>query len=65
MPDLNGDGIVDAPDYFIDGSAGANDSYPLTTRSILPVIPEFSEIIVPIAGLMLIALIFGRTRKKL
>jgi len=30
------------------------------TLSVL--IPEFSEIVVPIAGLMLIALIFGRTR---
>jgi len=38
------------------------DYYPLTTPT-WP-IPEFSEIIIPMVGLMLIALIVGRTRKK-
>jgi len=57
-------GIVDSP-YAIDGSAGAKDYYPLTTPSpVPPVIPEFSEIVIPIVGLMLFALIFGRARKK-
>jgi parallel beta-helix repeat protein len=30
-PDSNGDGIVDSPSYALDGSAGAEDSYPLVT----------------------------------
>jgi len=63
-PDGNGDGIVDNP-YDIDGTASTNDSYPLTTPSPAPpFIPEFSDVIIPIAGLMLIALVFGRTKKK-
>ena len=62
-PDTNFDGIVDWS-YNLTGSAGAKDYYPLTTPSIPPYIPEFSEIVVPIVGLMLIALIFGRTKKK-
>jgi len=57
-------GIVDLP-YNITGTAGAKDYYPLTSPKVsAPPIPEFSEIVVPIAGLMLIALIFGRTKKK-
>jgi parallel beta-helix repeat protein len=60
-PDLNFDGIVDWS-YNLTGAAGAKDWYPLTTPT-WP-IPEFSEIIIPIVGLMLIALIIGRTRKK-
>jgi len=54
-------GIVDWS-YNLTGTSGAKDLYPLTTPT-WP-IPEFSEIIIPIVGLMLIALIFGRTRKK-
>jgi parallel beta-helix repeat protein len=65
-PDINDDGIVDDPfDYVIGGSAGAKDYYPLTTPSIPPSIPEFSDLVVPIVGLMLILLIFDRARKKL
>ena len=57
-------GIVDLP-YDITGTAGAKDYYPLTSPKVsAPPIPEFSEIIIPIVGLMLIALIFGRTRGK-
>jgi len=64
-PDIDGDGIVDDPfDYAIGGTSGAKDYYPLTTQSIPPWIPEFSEIVIPIVGLMMIALIFGRTRRK-
>ena len=59
--DFNMDGIQDAP-YNITGFLGAKDFYPLATFA--PPIPEFSELIIPIVGLMLIALIFGRTRKK-
>jgi len=56
--------IVDLP-YNITGAAGAKDYYPLTSPRVgAPPIPEFSEIIVPIVGLMLIALVFGRARKK-
>jgi hypothetical protein len=44
------------------GSAGAKDRYPPTTPA--PPIPEFSEIVVPIIGLMLFALVFGRIGKK-
>jgi parallel beta-helix repeat protein len=62
-PDANFDGIVDWS-YNLTGGAGAKDYYPLTTPSIPPPIPEFSDLVVPIAGLMLISLIFGRTRKK-
>ena len=60
--DFNMDGIQDAP-YNITGFLGAKDFYPLATFATP--IPEFSELIVPIVGLMMIALIFGRTRKKL
>lgn len=57
-------GIVDLP-YNITGTRGAKDYYPLTSPEVIaPPIPEFSEFIVPIVGLMLIALIFGRTRKE-
>jgi parallel beta-helix repeat protein len=62
-PDSDFDGIVDWS-YNLTGAAGAKDWYPLTTKSIPPWIPEFSEVIVPIVGLMLIALIFDRARKK-
>jgi parallel beta-helix repeat protein len=57
-------GIVDLP-YNITGTAGAKDYYPLTSPKVsAPPIPEFSEIVIPIVGLMLIALVFGRTGKK-
>jgi len=56
-------GIVDWS-YNLTGSSSSKDYYPLTTPSpVPPVIPEFSEIIIPIAGLMLIALILRKTRK--
>jgi parallel beta-helix repeat protein len=58
-PDNNWDGIVDKT-YNISGSV--KDYYPLTVPGTP--IPEFSDFIVPIVGLMLIALIFNRTRKK-
>jgi parallel beta-helix repeat protein len=61
-PDVNWDGIVDNP-YNISGTAGAKDYYPLTIPGTP--IPEFSEIIVPMVGLMLIALVFRRVRKSL
>jgi len=54
-------GIVDWS-YNLTGPGGAKDYYPLTT--VAPPIPEFSEMIIPIVGLMMIALIAGRTRKK-
>jgi parallel beta-helix repeat protein len=57
-------GIVDLP-YNITGPAGAKDYYPLTSPKVsAPPISEFSELIIPIVGLVLIALAFGRTRKK-
>jgi parallel beta-helix repeat protein len=62
-PDANFDGIVDWS-YNLTGSAGAKDYYPLTTPSVPPIIPELSDLVVPIVGLMLILLIFGMTRKK-
>jgi parallel beta-helix repeat protein len=62
-PDTNFDGIVDWS-YNLTGSAGAKDYYPLTAPSIPPIIPEFSEVVIPIVGLMLIALVIGGTRKK-
>jgi parallel beta-helix repeat protein len=58
-PDNNFDGIVD---WSYNLTGGVKDYYPLTTPT-WP-IPEFSEIIIPMVGLMLIALIVGRTRKK-
>jgi parallel beta-helix repeat protein len=61
MPDFDFDGIVDNP-YNIAGPSGTKDYYPRTTPT--PPIPEFSDLIVPIVGLILIALIVGRTRKK-
>jgi len=60
-PDADFDGIVDWS-YNLTGVAGAKDWYPLTTS--FPPIPEFSELIIPIVGLMLIALIFNRAREK-
>jgi parallel beta-helix repeat protein len=60
-PDDNFDGIVDKT-YNLTAGVGPMDYYPLTTPA-LP-IPEFSEIVIPIVGLMLIALTVGRTRKK-
>ena len=57
-------GIVDLP-YNISGTKHAQDFYPLTSPKVsAPPIPEFSEIVVPIVGLMLIALIVGKTRTK-
>jgi len=57
-------GIVDLP-YNITGTAGAKDFYPLTSPKVsAPPISEFSELIVPIVGLILFALIFSRTSKK-
>jgi parallel beta-helix repeat protein len=58
-PDIDMNGIVDKS-YNVSGGA-ANDSYPQTNAQW---IPEFSEVVIPIAGLMLIALVFGRARKK-
>jgi nitrous oxidase accessory protein NosD len=60
-PDANFDGIVDKT-YNLTAGIGPMDYYPLTTPA-LP-IPEFSEMIVPIVGLIMIALIFGRARKE-
>jgi parallel beta-helix repeat protein len=60
-PDADFDGIVDKT-YNLTAGVGPMDHYPRTTPA--PPIPEFSELIVPIVGLMLIALIVGRTRKK-
>ena len=60
-PDANFDGIVDWS-YNLSGSAGAMDWYPRTTPT--RPIPEFSELVIPIVGLMLIALIVVRIRKK-
>lgn len=56
--------IVDLP-YNITGTRHAQDSYPLTSpRVSAPPIPEFSELVIPVVGLMLIALMVSRTRKK-
>ena len=60
-PDADFDGIVDKT-YNLTAGVGPMDYYPLTTPA--PPIPEFSELIVPILGLVLIALISGRTRKR-
>jgi parallel beta-helix repeat protein len=59
--DNNGDGIVDWP-YLIDGSAGAEDYYPLKTPSSDAVpIPEFSVLSVVI---MFMALLFIMVRRR-
>jgi hypothetical protein len=43
----------------------SQDFYPLTSSEVsAPPIPEFSDFIVPIVGLMLVALIFTQARKK-
>ncbi|NPA75342.1 MAG: hypothetical protein GXO25_04595 [Euryarchaeota archaeon] len=55
-PDSNNDGIVDNP-YLIDGGAGAEDYYPLTTA---PVIPEFSFLILLFLPLVLLLRNRGR-----
>jgi parallel beta-helix repeat protein len=57
-------GIVDLP-YNITGTRHAQDSYPLTSPEVsAPPIPEFSGVLIPIVGLMLVAFVFGRTRSK-
>lgn len=56
-------GIVDNP-YAIEGAAGVNDEFPRTTQPGTPMIPEFSEIIIPIIGMMFVALILGMARRK-
>ena len=54
-------GIVD---WSYNLTGGAKDYYPLTTQSIPPWIPEFSNLVVPIIGLMLIFMMMSRMRKK-
>lgn len=56
-------GIVDWP-YNISSGYNAQDHYPLTNRPESPIIPEFSDFAVPVAGLMLISLAIGRLRKQ-
>lgn len=56
-------GIVDNP-YNISGSAGAKDSFPLVTYPYSP-IPEFSDLIVPMLGIIgLFFLLRGRRSKS-
>jgi len=56
-------GIVDFS-YNLTGTSSAKDLYPLTDIPFPPFIPEFSEIIIPILGLMLISLAFNRTKRR-
>ena len=56
-------GVVDNP-YNVTGTALAQDRYPLTAPGVIVLIPEFSAAIVPMTGLMLIALLLGKTRRK-
>ena len=53
-------GIVDNP-YNVSGDALAKDFNPRTNA---PVIPEFSDILIPITGLIMLALAIGRIRKS-
>ena len=55
-------GIVDSP-YHIGGSAEANDSSPLTIPGVV-LVPEYPELLIPIIGLTLIALLFGNMRNR-
>jgi len=63
-PDDNHDGIVDYPDYEIEGIAGAKDYYPLANPSA-PEIPEFGmTAVIPVFGLLLIVLESVRSRRR-
>ena len=55
-------GIVDWS-YNLTGTANATDLYPLTDKPSPPMIPEFSDVLIPMAGLTLVALLLGRGRK--
>ena len=62
-PDGNGDGIVDSPDYEIEGTAGAKDYFPLASPSG-PQIPEFGvAAMIPVVGLLLIVIESARARR--
>lgn len=60
-PDANHDGIVDLP-YSIAGSAGAEDSYPLTT--VQTQIPEFSMMPLVVLALLIVIGLAGEARRK-
>lgn len=55
-------GIVDWP-YNVSGY-DSKDYYPLTSLPVPPIIPEFSDIAVPIIGLALIVLVFRSARAR-
>lgn len=61
-PDANHDGIVDQP-YLIDGSAGAQDYYPLTNAPQVP-IPEFGMMPFVVMILMAVIVMAGESRRK-
>ena len=63
-PDADVNGRVDLP-YDIDTSSGPapQDIYPMVTPPWVP-IPEFTEIIIPIVGLLVVALISGRAASR-
>jgi parallel beta-helix repeat protein len=60
-PDANHDGIVDQP-YALDGSAGAQDNFPLTT--VQTEIPEFGMTLFVVITLMTMIVLAGETRGK-
>jgi len=63
--DDDGDGIGDTP-YYIDGSGGAKDNYPLmnaTNTSAPEKIPTFSTIAVPLFTIVIIFAVYRRFEK--
>jgi len=61
--DFNMDGVQDAP-YNISGTAGAKDYYPLASFPTPP-IPEFSNMIIPMIGILsLFVLVRARRNRK-
>jgi nitrous oxidase accessory protein NosD len=60
-PDANINGIVDSP-YNIAGSAGANDSYPLTTPQAP--IPEFGMMPIVAMAFMAVIVLAGEKRRR-
>ncbi len=60
-PDLDSDGIVDHP-YPVDGTANAQDDYPLTTISTP--IPEFTMMSLVAVAFTAVIVLAGETRRK-
>jgi nitrous oxidase accessory protein NosD len=62
--DFDSDGIQDAPYNISAGYPDVKDYFPLSNVPAAPMIPEFSDIMVPVIGLALIMLVFRSARAR-